>query len=201
MGLRGPPAKPTALKAAQGNPGRRQLTENEPVPPPGPIAPPAWVTGAAAQIWNDLAPVLIAMRTLTTADRLTFGRYCVDFARFLELKTHMWDRGWTGTCYPIKDKKGKTRFAGELPQAAELRRLHEILVRLEDRFGLSPSARTRLRVAPLSLSLTAQGGEIPPTYRLAEKYPTQTEPPHVESRRSSRPPPQVPTPPDNDIPF
>lgn len=143
----GPQPKPTQIKIAQGNPGRRQLNDGEPVPPPGPVDAPKWLTPAARAIWDDLAPVLITMRVLTVADRMTFGRYCRAFARYLELQKNFWDKGPHGTLYPLKDKKGRTRNAGEWPQAAEIRRLQEILVRLEDRFGLSPAARSRLRVS------------------------------------------------------
>lgn len=204
MGLRGPQPKPTQLKLAQGNPGRRALNEREPIPPPGTIAPPPWVVGQALAIWNQVSPVLIAMRTLTTADTLAFARYCIAYARYLELKQVMWDKGWTGTTYPLKNG-GKASGIAEFPQASELRRLHEILSRLEDRFGMTPSARTRLRVehaAPAAVA--AADGPIPPTYRITGKYrPGPGEqPPPVPSATPAAPvrkPASIP--PSPDIPF
>lgn len=158
MGLRGPVPKPTALKKAAGNPGRRQLNENEPVPPSGEITPPPWVTGRALEIWNTLAPVCKQMRTLTTADTLTFGRYCLIFARWLELHQECWTRGPAGTTW-VKRARGaaprkkdgqeqerRVDFIGELPYASELRKLLEQLVRLEDRFGLNSAARSRISI-------------------------------------------------------
>lgn len=194
MGSRGPQPKPTALRIAQGNPGRRELNELEPVPPPGRISPPAFVTGVALQIWNEVSPVMIAMRTLTTADVYPFGRYCCAFARYLELRDAMWAKGWTGTTYPLKSDSGKARGVCELPQAAELRRLHEILSRAEDRFGLSPSARTRLRVEQ-SPPVATPDGPIPSTFRIVGKYHRQPRPDNQAE--------QLPrgVPPSPDIPF
>jgi P27 family predicted phage terminase small subunit len=143
MGRRGPQAEPTAIKEAKGNPGRRRLNENEPVPPSAPVTPPRWLPPTAIEIWNDLAPYLITMRVLTVVDRFPFARYCRMMARYIELQEAMWDKGPQGTLYPLKDKKGKVRNAAEWPMAAELRRLQEMLVRLEDRFGMTPWSRCR----------------------------------------------------------
>jgi P27 family predicted phage terminase small subunit len=200
MGLRGPQPKPSALKIAQGNPGRRAISENEPIPPPGTVVPPPWVDGQALEIWTYIAPVLVAMKTLTTADVLPFARYCIAYARYLELREALWKKGWSGTTYPIRTD-GKTRGVAELPQAGELRRLHEILSRLEDRFGLTPSARTRLRVEHTGPASTPSG-PIPPTFRIFAKYgpPGATPPPAPPPA----PPPTrkpKPIPPSPDIPF
>lgn len=189
MGLRGPQPKPTALKEAQGNPGRRRLNDGEPVPPAGPVTPPRFLRGIALEIWTDLAPLCVQMRTLTSVDRYAFARYCSAYARYLELREFCWDKGPMGTLYPLKDKKGKTRNAGEWPQAAELRRLHELLIRLEDRFGLTPASRTRLRVTDRSDHPTT-GGEPSKAYlRL------------VDFTKGAGPKAPRPIPPSPDIPF
>jgi phage terminase small subunit len=64
------------LKVITGNPGRRPLPETEPTPPEGPIVRPASVQYRAAEIWDQFAPICIALGTLTTADVLTFANYC-----------------------------------------------------------------------------------------------------------------------------
>lgn len=150
MGLRGPPPKPSVLKAAAGNPGKRRLNENEPIPPSGEIKPPRTLTKLGLEIWNEVAPVCIAMRTLTTADRMTFARYCDLYARFLELRQLVWANGALGSTYHVKDEKGQLRYIAEIPQAAEIRQVGRMLVQLEDRFGLSAAARARLQVQPAS---------------------------------------------------
>lgn len=149
MGARGPLPKNNAAKVRAGNPGRRTLHEGEPLPPPGEVAPPRWLTAGGLEIWQLAAPVASAMRTLTRADILAFARYCNAYARYLELHAFMMARGVHGTTYPLKDKAGRPRYAQELPQAAEWRRLHEILIRLEVQFGLTPAARVRMMVRPV----------------------------------------------------
>ncbi|MGH7243598.1 MAG: P27 family phage terminase small subunit [Phycisphaerales bacterium] len=146
MGLRGPAPKPTALKEAAGNPGKRELSDDEPMPPAGDIAPPKWLTSQALEIWTSIAPVLIAMRTLTTADVPSFGRYCTAYARWLAIEKMSQSRGEAGLTFSKKGPGGRLQFIYELPQAAEQRRLYEILQRFEDRFGLNASSRSRIRV-------------------------------------------------------
>jgi len=164
MGLRGPAPKPTVLKRAAGNPGRRQLNDDEPIPPAGDVAPPAWLDGTALEIWHQLSPVLVTMRTLTTADVLTFARYCDLFARYLVLRKGLWSKGMGGTSWTRKGADGKAQYVQELPQASELRQLLYSMQALEDRFGLSASARSRIKV-----QLTA------PPAPIAARDPAQAE--------------------------
>lgn len=159
MGLRGPVPKPTAAKIAAGNPGRRQLNEEEPIPPAGEISAPDWLGDRARTVWNAVAPTCVTMKTLTTADVLPFARYCECFARWLELNEFMIKKGPTGTTYAkrSKDEKGKSKldYVYELPQASEWRQLFGILQRFEDRFGLNAAARSRIRVQ-LTAGVVAQ---------------------------------------------
>lgn len=148
MGKRGPIPKPTALKVAAGNPGKRRLNEGEPVPPAGPIVPPSWLAEPSRQIWDQLAPIVMGMKTLTSADVFAFSRYCNCIARYVELDKFLMRKGASGTTYKVMDGNGKFRSIREIPQAIEYRRLHEILVRLESHFGLTPAARSRINVEP-----------------------------------------------------
>ena len=68
--------KPTALKVLRGNPGKGKINENEPQPPDGEIVPPKRLSLMAKEIWEEWAPVAIAMGTLTPADILPFARMC-----------------------------------------------------------------------------------------------------------------------------
>lgn len=43
---------------------------------------PGWLTGTASDIWDDLAPQLLAMGTLARCDRDHFARYCDFMGRY-----------------------------------------------------------------------------------------------------------------------
>ena len=145
MGRRGPAPKPSALKRAADNPGKRQLNDNEPVPPAGEVLAPDWLTDDAKKIWEQLAPRMQAMQVLTTADVLTFGRYCELFARWHQLRELMWV-GNRAT-YVVKDESGKkVKYVAEHPANVELRRLTAQLLQHEREFGLTPSARSRIQI-------------------------------------------------------
>lgn len=146
MGRRGPTPRPTAVKKLLGNPGRRALRDGEPSPPPGEIIAPDFLQPEAVSYWESALPVLIAMRVLTTADVYALARLCNLYARYKILNEYLMRKGATGTTYAIKDDKGKTRGAAEVPQAWEYRQLHGMMATLERELGLTPAARTRLRV-------------------------------------------------------
>lgn len=146
MGERGPPPTPTILKIAAGNPGRRELNDSEPVPPPGAVVAPSFITGRALEVWNIAAPVAMAMKVLTMADVLAFGRYCVAFARYLDVNDLLAEKGRTYERWEGTGEAKRLVYVGERPEAAEWRKLHEILIRLEKEFGLTASARSRIRV-------------------------------------------------------
>ena len=68
MAKRGRKPKPTALKKLEGNPGKRPLTELEPLPPISVLRCPNWLLPEARKEWRRLAPALINMGVLTLAD-------------------------------------------------------------------------------------------------------------------------------------
>jgi phage terminase small subunit len=73
---------PTAVKIANGNPGKRPLNTSEPVPPAGIITRPAWLQPAAVDVWDRLSPIAEKMGTLTTADVEPFAVLCALLADF-----------------------------------------------------------------------------------------------------------------------
>lgn len=118
--------KASALKLLAGNPGKRKL-DKEPIPPPGEIVMPEVLSDAARKVWERVAPVCLHMGTLTTADVAAFRTYC-------ELQGTL-DELWT--------TKGQEDFdwQKELKYATLIRVYYE-------RFGLEPSGRSRLKLAP-----------------------------------------------------
>jgi P27 family predicted phage terminase small subunit len=150
MGRRGRIPKPSSLKRLLGNPGRRPLNDDEPVPPPGEILPPSFVQPEAMSYWNALSTLLIAMRLLTVADVYALGMLCNLLARQEQLEKFLMRRGPSGTTYVVKDNNGTIIRVAEIPQAWEFRANHGMIINLQREFGLTPASRSRLRVEPVA---------------------------------------------------
>jgi P27 family predicted phage terminase small subunit len=125
---------------------RKDRVRNEPAPPRGKPICPIWIDDEAKAAWKHLVPMLGHMGVLTRIDRNALTRYCQFWARWkkaeLFIQTH-------GDTYPLKDDAGKIKCLQQFPQVAIAHRLGLVLTRLEQEFGMTPSARTRIQVASL----------------------------------------------------
>lgn len=121
--------KPIALRQLQGNPGKRKLT-GAVVPPSGAIVVPGALSGLGRAVWDEIAPVCLAMGTLTTADVQAFATLCELEATIRQAR-------------PWKDqpKTLKAALRIELRYAAQLRAYYAL-------FGLDPVSRARLQTQP-----------------------------------------------------
>jgi phage terminase small subunit len=117
--------QPTALTVLRGNPSKKKLNKNEPHPPCGEVMKPSTLSPGASIVWDALAPVCLAMGTLTVADTKVFARMC-------ELEA-TWDANTA--------RKGTEGFnpRQELDTARELRPYSAL-------FGLEPVSRARIQV-------------------------------------------------------
>lgn len=139
MGKRGPRPEPTIIKMAKGNPGKRPLNKSEPKPPSDDITPPDWVTGVARSKWDQVVPKLIGMGVMTNADIDTIARYCTmheQFVKYLEQVRRGLD------VLVIRDDKGKVKYMQSTPAATMMTKLAASMLRIEQEFGLTPSARS-----------------------------------------------------------
>jgi P27 family predicted phage terminase small subunit len=162
--MRGRKPTPTAMKIANGNPGRRPLNMHEPCPT-GLIAKPEWVNGETLEVWRHIVPLLEGMGVMTAADCEAVGRYCDAIALWQRARKFVHERGST---YPIRSKDpvieetvdpltgGKRQQVtypiisiAQYPQVAEYRQLSKLLLAFESEFGLTAAARTRIEVHEL----------------------------------------------------
>lgn len=136
MGRRGPAPAPTRLKLLKGT-ERGRINFAEPRPLEGPAGRPGWLSAAAAEEWDRVAPHLEAMRTLTAADTTGLGVYCEAVARWRRLAEVV------ASSPPVIARDGvlvKNPAYSQVRDAA-------VEVRLWAReFGLTPSARAGIRV-------------------------------------------------------
>jgi P27 family predicted phage terminase small subunit len=140
MGLRGPAAKPTAQKIREGNPGHRPLNRDE--PKPAPIAPkcPAWLDKNAKREWRRVAPLLEKLGLLTEVDGVALAGYCQAYARWREAEMILSKEGLT-----FKTTNG---YVQQRPEVSIAQTSIKLVKDFCAQFGLTPSARGRMNVAP-----------------------------------------------------
>lgn len=150
MTRRGPKPEPAAVKAAKGNPGRRNIG-SDPVDEtvqaatkaaPGKIEPPKWLKKEGLGIWKRIAPRLVSLKLLTQTDADTFARYCRNYARWLKMQSRLDEMG---EIYEIETASGTVRRADPAYMIGD--RLERQLVTAEAVFGLNPAERQRIFAA------------------------------------------------------
>ncbi len=83
------------------------------------------------------------MRVLARIDGNALARYCQLWARWKKAELFVQKHGDT---YPLKDESGRIKCLMPFPQVAIAHKLAAQLTRLEQEFGMTPSARTRISV-------------------------------------------------------
>lgn len=139
MGKRGPPPKPTAQKKLEGtyrkdrDPSAGAAFE----PPPGVPVRPKWLDKEACAEWDRVVPLLLAGKVLTELDGGALERYCVAHSNWVKAQRDVQRNGVV-----LRTKFGpmnnpNVRIAKDERAAAK---------QLAQELGLSPSARTRVKV-------------------------------------------------------
>jgi P27 family predicted phage terminase small subunit len=163
MGRRGPPKKPTALKVLQGLPGgKHKLNPAEPKPKKVKAPEPQFeLSPRAAKLFKKVSAMLTRDEILTDVDLLALTRYADTLDKWLLAKEILDEDGFTFTVYEnptledlareqeTGEKLERTvRYVAQRPEVAIYRGLGSELLRLENNFGLTPSARSAVSVNP-----------------------------------------------------
>lgn len=133
--------KPTHLKILTGNPGKRPLPTLEPQPVKASPDPPPDLTGEALAEWNRLAPELARLGLLTVIDRPFLVVLCEAWATYRLARDILARDG-------VLVKSARDGSWTKNPAAQIARDQADLMMRYGSRFGLSPSDRVRLAVAP-----------------------------------------------------
>lgn len=139
MGKRGPRPEPTILTLAKGNPGKKQINKAEPKPSADKIAPPKYLTGDSLKCWKAIVPGLISTGVMTEADVPTLARYCTMFEQWLRYLAEV--RAGNDILVILNDD-GSVKYQQASPAATMQQKLATSMLRIEQEFGLTPSART-----------------------------------------------------------
>jgi len=142
MGKRGPRPMTTRMLKIRGS-WRAGLNRGEPNLAAEVPECPDWIDEDAKQLWAEVTPLLAQMRILTRADRQALARYCQTWSRWRKAEVFIQKYGES---YPLKDDQGRVKCMMPWPQVATAHKLAQTLARLEQEFGLTPSARTRIDV-------------------------------------------------------
>ncbi|MBX3377521.1 MAG: phage terminase small subunit P27 family [Phycisphaeraceae bacterium] len=113
------------------------------MPPPGGPVCPDWIDDDAKKVWTELVTILEAMGVLTSADTYSLTRYCQLLARWKRVEMFIQKYGET---YTLTSAAGKVKCVLPFPQVGMAMKLSMALTKLEQEFGLTPSARSRIQV-------------------------------------------------------
>ena len=141
--MRGRKPKPDALKALAGNPGKRPLNQLAPNPEDlADLSPPAWLPDSAMIVWDELAPHLARVRLLTVLDVEALAHGCVAIAQYRAAVKAM--DGDKRVLYRPNENAPVQLHPAMIVQSMASKQI----ARVFSEFGLTPSARTRISVAP-----------------------------------------------------
>jgi P27 family predicted phage terminase small subunit len=131
--------QPTNLKVIRGNPGQRPLNSSEPQAPPADLTPPEVLDEVGLEVWNEMAPLLSRMGVFTQADRRLLTRYCLLQEQFAHVVKHVRENGMT--------QLTQTGYSQLTAEGALFKGLPAELLRIEQQFGMTPAARSTLKVS------------------------------------------------------
>ena len=134
--MRGRKPKPTRLKIASGNPGKRPLNPREPRPQPSLPTCPAHLLPTAKAEWKRLAQELYQLGVITRLDRATLAGYCQAYGRWVEAEKM------------LKQTPGILRMPSGYIQANPwltiATKQMELMQRFAVELGMTPSSRSRV---------------------------------------------------------
>jgi P27 family predicted phage terminase small subunit len=130
---------PTAIKLARGNPGQRPINSDEPTPPPADCTPPATLSEVGIEKWVELTDLLTKMGVFTLADRSAVERYCLIHEQWMHVVKHVRENGMTQIT--------QTGYSQLTAEGSLFKSLPSDLLKLEQQFGMTPAARSSLKVA------------------------------------------------------
>lgn len=139
MPQRGRKPKPTVVKLLQGNPGGRRLNDEEPEAPAVEPTKPAHLSPEASEHWDYIVPQLASMGLLAQVDATALELYCETYGTWRRAQDERRERG---TDY-VMTASGTESIAPWVRLARDsLQAMRQLLAE----FGMTPSARSRIRV-------------------------------------------------------
>lgn len=143
MGRRGPAKKPTKLKLLTGNPGKRKLNLNEPMPTVSRPAKPEWIPDAVGAAWDQVADRCEEMGVLTVADGTALEVIAITRELYRSAVRELMRDGQT--CRSVDEDSG-AEILRRHPAVGTAGQWATLLNSLMGKFGLTPADRVKLVV-------------------------------------------------------
>lgn len=137
-------AKPVELKKLNGNPGRRRLPDELVQLKRNIGEPPSWLDKSAKEVWHRLQPRIERLGFVYETDEEAFTMLCEAYGRYIDLAKVVKKYGDNG-CYTTHSDRGSVRHMVR-PEMTLLQDAYARVIKMMDRFGLSPSYRGKLGI-------------------------------------------------------
>ena len=154
-GSRGPLPKPAALKALEGNPGKRALDLSDGVNPRVEIpSAPKHLGIEARKEWKRITPLLEDLGLISGLDRAALALYCQAVGRLTELETAFNSKvalkveqglAYADAVYEVSYAVTPSGYAQQSVITQLIKSNREQVNRYLMHFGLSPAARARVQ--------------------------------------------------------
>lgn len=135
----GPQPKPTIIKHAEGNPGKRRLNWGEITEAPKIPDPPDWLDGIARRKFRELGKILLRRRLIRQEDQMQLANLCQAYSI---LRTAQKRLARTPANRRLLVKQGNGISAN--PLLWIIRDQVEVINKIAQQFGLSATARAKL---------------------------------------------------------
>lgn len=142
MGSRGPAPTPKETLKARGSWRGKEEATDAVAPLEIPLMPDGF-SESESYVWQQLTSMLFNLRVIGMIDTFPLERYCRNFIRWRAAMDFIAEHGET---YSTLDKLGNVRFL-PYPQVGIAAKLSDSLLKVEVQFGLTPSARSRIKVS------------------------------------------------------
>lgn len=145
MAPRGPRTLPTALKTVTGTARPHRLNPDEPQPARAIPDAPDHLTPDARAAWDRIVTELAALGLMTRLDRAALAAYCQAWGRWRAAEqalARMAARDATTAGLMIRTKSGNLI---QNPLVGTANKAMADMIRYAAEFGITPSARTRIR--------------------------------------------------------
>jgi len=140
---------PSHLKLVKGNPGRRPLNENEPLPDLSIPTPPAHLSDEAKVEWGRVVEQLFRLGLISEIDRAAFAAYCQAYGRWIQAEraiAKMAEKDLLTHALMIRTTNGNA-IQNPLVGTANVAMME--MMRFASEFGMTPSARSRIDVGSI----------------------------------------------------